>query len=211
MPQGSLRDRINKLVSDRDSAERTRDRLEASLVGSRQKHVDFEMMLNLVVEAANLTQLRFKNKTERAVTRAVRTVFPRDFRFGIDFHLRRKKSECDMWIIDRGYKRSMMSDMGCSTLDVTAIPLRLVIMGFKRPRVRPIVWMDEPLKWVGTAEEAEMAAELMARSSRENNIQVIVITHDPIIAGYGDAVFEVTHDGELSSVEQVAGQIVRAR
>ena len=74
-------------------------------------------------------------------------------------------------------------------VDVAAFALRVASWSMERPRSRPVLIMDEPLRFLST-DHQEKASVMIKEISQKLGIQFIIVTHETILASYADKVFE---------------------
>lgn len=177
----------------------------ASELDGLMKEIDSHVEARAVMtEAARRTQSHFVEVVQELVTLALRAVYrDRDFRFVVDFMIRRNQSECFLRI-QEGEDEPFFpeQELGGGTLDVSAIALRIVLWSLENPRSRNVLILDEPFRFMGalTREAGEMLREL----SKRLGIQVILATHSDDL--WGDKTWNVLFDGTKSRVVEVASE-----
>lgn len=163
----------------------------------------------VLTEVAALTQKRFKEKVENLVTMAIRAVFDRPFQFILEFERKRNKMECRPEIKElvngkhRTYDPS--EDMGGGIVDIISFALRVVLWSLENPRSRNIIVLDEPMKNLGKL--VTLAGQILREISHKLNFQLIIITHEDALIEVADRAYYVSHDGNMSHLELVKGEI----
>jgi len=163
----------------------------------------------IIVDVALMTQKNFVEHVQSLVTMAIRSVFGRDFYFMVNYESKRNKSECELLVkegID-GVPFIPKNEMGGGLLDVISIALRVVVWSLMNPRSRAIMFLDEPMKFVGSSggmlnKTVQMVKEISSRLG----IQFIINTHEKDIVGLADNCYLVTHNGIMSDVSLLGVQ-----
>jgi len=165
----------------------------------RDNHIKAKWVLT---EVAMLTQARFKKRVEELITSALKSVFDRDFEFKLIFEIKRKKLECRPVIYEDGIEYDPEYDKGGGLIDIISFAFRVVLWSLENPRSRSVFILDEPMKHIGKGELLQRAGEMLKEISHKLNFQLIIITHEPLLAEIADKTFEVSHDGIKSYVKE---------
>jgi len=181
----------------------------ATLIGSKKEAVEttrgqIENLIKarwFITEAAKITQMNFKKDVESLVTMAVRSIFPRPFEFSLVFERKRNKLECRLVVFEKGHELDPKKEMGGSIVDVISFSMRIVLHTLERPRCRPVIILDEPMKNMGRL--ISLGGQVLREVSHELGFQLIINSHDRELIDVGDKVFEVTHDGTKSIVSVI--------
>ena len=152
-------------------------------------------------EVSKLTQEKFKNRVEKLVTMAIKSVFNRDFEFVLDFQRKRNKLEIEPLVFENGFPYSPKSDMGGGILDVIGFALRIVLWSLENPKSRNVLILDEPGKWTGSL--IIFFGKIIKEISKSLNIQIIMVTHDESLIQIADRAWRVEHNGIKSNVIQL--------
>jgi len=154
----------------------------------------------LLTEASRLTQMNIQNQIESLVTMAIRSVYERDFKFLVEFEIKRNKTEC-LLRVQEGEKEPYIpkEDQGGGLLDVISLALRIVLWSMEKPRSRNIFILDEPGKWTGVL--IVKFGEMLKEISKELGLQILMVTHDSELVEIADRAWKVIHDGRFSEVK----------
>lgn len=126
---------------------------------------------------AQLTQQQLEQQLSDIVTPAIQSIFGKDYIFKIRYVQKRKKTEAEIYLIDeRGNEFDPLEDNGGGICDVVALALRLACWKISNPRSAPILFMDEPLKFV-SMDYCEDTCNFLIEIVKQLEIQVIMITH----------------------------------
>lgn len=157
----------------------------------------------VVSEVVRLTQENVKEYIEELVTMALVAVFDRDYKFVVDFDMRDNRSNCLLRVQEGDWEPYVpKDDQGGGILDVISFALRVVLWSLENPPSNNFFYLDEPMKFVGSGDSAEIerAVGMMKEVSDKLGIQLIINTHEPMVASIGDRVFRVTHKNGKSQV-----------
>jgi len=164
----------------------------------------------LLTEASRLTQEKLKGKIESLVTLAIQGVYNKPQKFLVDFEIQRDKSEC-LLRIQEGDKEPYIpkDEKGCGLLDVISFALRVVLWSMDKEPSRNVFILDEPGKWTGAL--IGLFGQMIKEISKQLNIQIIMVTHDPELIDVADRAWQVTHNGEYSEVALSGGEVKMKR
>jgi DNA repair exonuclease SbcCD ATPase subunit len=167
---------------------------------------DYEEARALIQDAAILTQSNLSFYIDSLVTSALQAVFGEKYSFVCKFEPRRGQTECDLFFQDKdGNLTSPMDDEAGGVVDIASFALRTVFWSLER--TRPVLVLDEPMKWVSRSGGLiPLAAEMLRALSQKLGLQLIVITHIPEFIDVADRVFTVEQvDGISTVVEELQG------
>lgn len=153
----------------------------------------------VIAEVAKQTQHKFVQYVENMGTLAIKTVFDRDFRFLVNFEIKRNKSEC-MLLIQEGDQEPFIpsAELGGGVLDVISFALRIILWSLQNPRTRNTILLDEPFRFLGDL--TPLAGTMLKELSRKMNIQFIVTTHSSELAEFADRSWNVSIENGISKV-----------
>jgi DNA repair exonuclease SbcCD ATPase subunit len=140
---------------------------------------------------AKQTQEQLRYHITEIVSLALEAVFDEPYDFQVVFEERRGKTECDLVFLLDGEPIHPMSASGGGPIDVAAFALRIALWTLARPRPRPILVLDEPFRFLSIDLQPK-ASEMLAEVSHKLGLQVLVITHSPILAESADRTFTVS-------------------
>lgn len=155
----------------------------------------------LVAEAGQFTQSYLKEYIESMITTALQSVFDEDYRFVIDFDIKRNKPEAIIKLMIRGEEVDPSNSVGGGVLDVVSFALRIVLWSIQNPQSANVIVLDEPYKWLHG--NIESAIKMTKEISNKLGIQFIIVSQIPEIADGADKVWEVKHNGKFSEVSEL--------
>ena len=160
----------------------------------------------IITETQKSTQERFKERVEKLVTMAIKSVYDRQLGFELIFERKRDKMECRpvIYEIQNGVKEvydDPENELGGGIIDICSFALRVVLWNMQKPRSRNIMILDEPGKNLG--ELIPLFGAMLREISHGLKFQLIIITHDQAIMEIADRAWLVEHDGVESCVKMV--------
>jgi len=161
-----------------------------------------------LTEFAKVTQEDIKNHIEDLVTLALQAVFDREWQFKLIFERKRNDFEVRPVIIENGEEFDPKDELGGGAIDIISYSLRIILftLGFESDsNVEKVMWLDEPMKFVGTGDLMHRAGSMIRDISQTLGIQTIMITHDEELAEISDRAWEITHRDGKSIVTQTVG------
>lgn len=168
------------------------------------KHLYVENLIKaryILSEVARLTQENFQAKVEGLITMAIRSVFDRDFQFKLMLERKRNKLECRPVIIENEHEYSPEKDMGGGLVDIISFAWRIVLWSMEKPRSRNVIVLDEPMKNMGDL--VTLGGKMLKEISEKLGIQLIVITHDQELMGFGNTSYLFTHKDGMTDVKKI--------
>ena len=198
--------KLDKLEGQRQSVEDELRQREQSLKSIRADAENYEAARTIFMEASRRTQLSVKSYIEGLVTKVI-GVFGRDYKFLVDFDLKKDRTECILRV-QEGDKEPYVprEDQGGGLRDIIGFALRIVLSSLERPRSRPILVLDEPMNQMGVYSVA--GGSLIKEISDKLGFQIIIITHDTELMSIGDTVYEVEYENGKSQVIHRSGELV---
>ena len=162
---------------------------------------DLQKARALVAEAGQFTQSYLKEYIESMITTALQAVFEEDYKFIIDFDIKRNKPEANLKLLIRGEEVDPSNSVGGGILDIASFAFRIVLWSIKNPKSNNIIILDEPFRFLHG--NIENAIKMTKEISNKLNIQFIIVSQIPEIAEGADKVWGVVHNGEYSAVKEM--------
>jgi len=162
---------------------------------------DLQKARALVAEAGQFTQSYLKEYIESMITTALQAVFEEDYKFIIDFDIKRNKPEANLKLLIRGEEVDPSNSVGGGILDIASFAFRIVLWSIKNPKSNNIIILDEPFRFLHG--NIENAIKMTKEISNKLNIQFIIVSQIPEIAEGADKVWGVVHNGEYSEVKEM--------
>lgn len=161
----------------------------------------YEQAREVIREVGIKTQEQLQYHIGDITSLALEAVFNDPYKLVAEFVQRRNKTECDLYFVRGESKVDPLSASGGGAVDVAAFALRIASWSMMRPKTRPVIILDEPMRFL-SVDLQERASMMIKELSTRLGLQFIIITHEPTLATYADKVFTVTNKKGISKVNQ---------
>jgi DNA repair exonuclease SbcCD ATPase subunit len=152
----------------------------------------------LIQTTAKETQERLRYHIQDIVQTALDTCFPGEYDFIVNFEIKRGRTEADMFLEREGERINPMEASGGGVVDMISFALRL--SAWTLSRTDNLIVLDEPYKFL-SANLRPLAGEILRELSEKLQLQILIVTHDPIMIDAADQIFEVNKKKDRSVVE----------
>ena len=178
------RRKADLLLAQYTQATTTVEREQMGLDNARQKEQNCEQAQQVLQQVAEAVQNIAHAKIAGVVTRCLKAVFGDSaYEFQIIFERKRGKTEARLAFVRDGIEHDPTSSCGGGTVDVAAFALRLACLLLSRPRLRRVLILDEPFRYLSSSYREAVCAMLL-EVSKELGVQIIQVTHSPeLLAG----------------------------
>jgi len=191
---------LDELMAERSMLEKSWSTKDARMTVVAGELDNLQKVRTFFIRITNLTQQKVKNYLETAANHAISAVFPsRDFQFDVEFGSSRGRTECRLTINEGEIPYDLRGDMGGSILSVLGLSLRVALRGCQKPKRRNVILMDEPFMHVDK-NLMEFVGRILKELANQAKIQIIMITHEPTLAQFGDSVHNVECSNRVSTV-----------
>lgn len=154
----------------------------------------------LVKEVGMQTQALLGHHISDIASLALESVFDNPYQLDVQFVDRRNKTECDLLFIRDKEEIHPFTASGGGAVDVTAFALRVASFSMKYPKIRNIVLLDEPFRFL-SKDLQDRASEMIKQVSEKLGVQFIIITHEPTLGLHADQLKSVTNRVGVSTVK----------
>ena len=168
----------------------------------KQEEIDTEQAGTIIQEVAKLTQEQLQYHISELVTLALASVFDNPYEFEVEFVIKRKQTEVNLWFVRNGKKTHPLSASGGGAVDVAALALRVSLWALKNPNSRNVMILDEPFKNL-SRRYLPKAGEMIKMLSSKVGIQIIMVAHPIELVEAADNVITVTIDNGASQIKGV--------
>jgi DNA repair exonuclease SbcCD ATPase subunit len=103
-------------------------------------------------------------------------VFDEPYEFRILFAQARGRTEARLVFVRDGVEVHPTRAAGGGVVDVASFALRLACLVYHQPKLRPVMILDEPFKFV-SEEYRDRCRELIEMLAAEMGVQFIIVTH----------------------------------
>lgn len=166
---------------------------EEALANYEHEAEELTKATEVLQAAAEARRQELKDRVESLVTSGLRGVFGRDDyeflfrvnlaanRFGIDPVLRSMFGEKEL-------EADILENHGGGLADVTGFLLRVIVLCLARPKVAPVMFLDEIFSQV-SPEFIRECAVLLRELNTTANVQFVMVTHRPELLDAADVVY----------------------
>ena len=174
----TTRRNLNRLLAERDHASKSVKQEKASLTVARQDVADLEQVQGILQEVAQQVQVTAHLRIASVVSRCLASVYGKDraYEFKVGFSKRRGKTEADLVFTRDGKELSPKDDSSGAMTGLAAFALRVSSIMLARPKLRRVVFLDEPFQGC-EAEAMPLVGELLETLAEELQMQIVLSTH----------------------------------
>lgn len=174
-----IRKRVDKVHIEYKLAKKTCADEQKALTTAEDQLTYIEESQELTQHVAQTIQQKAHDKIAGVVSKCLRTVFTGDDEYGFKIHFERKRgrTEAAMVLTKNGHeiKDPLNFDSG-GVVDVAAFALRLSCLVLAKPRLRRVIILDEPFKFV-SREFRENVRLLLEGLAEDFKVQFLMVTH----------------------------------
>lgn len=178
------------------------DRLRDQLQDAHRSHKLAADAHGLLMATIDSQREVVRERMEKMVASALRSVFGKGMDFRFDITTRRGVANFEPQI---GYRRKAeahwagVGEVGGGMVDVLAFVLRVCVLLMVQPARPRLLVLDEPFKHV-SSQYLPAVAMLVKSLADDMGIQFVIVSHEPEVAGAADRVFKVTKEPGGASV-----------
>ena len=184
-----FRNLLEQQKGQKTQIEKTITELTSNLKEDRRSLHRHEQAKEIIREVGLKTQEQLSFHISDIASLALDSVFDNPYKLEVEFVQRRNKTECDLYFVRDEEKMDPLSASGGGAVDVAAFALRIASWSMNQPHTRPVIILDEPLRFL-SVDLQERASTMIKEISKKLGLQFIVITHESTLATYADKVFE---------------------
>ena len=157
----------------------------------------------ILQESARLTQEHLQYRIGTLVTLAMEAVFDDPYRLEVLFENARGRTQASINFMRGDEILSPLDASGGGAVDVAAFGLQVSLWTLQNPKTRPVLFLDEPLKWLKGGSLPEKGAAMLQEISQKMGIQIIMVSHALELISHADKVFRVTKKNNISTVKEI--------
>jgi len=185
-----LRNRLEQQKGQRNQLMSHLRTLRGNLVSLRRDLHRHELAREVIREVGLKTQQQLQFHISDIASLALEAVFPDPYQLKVNFVQRRNKTECDLLFIREENEIDPLEASGLGVVDITSFSLRIAAWSMLHPRIRNVIILDEPFRFVSENYQ-ERASTMIKEVSDKLGIQFIINTHVETLATSADRVFEI--------------------
>ena len=163
-----------------------------------------EKVKQIIIHVAEQTQKQLEYHISSITSMAMSSVFPDPYEILVEFVQKRGKTEADIYFERNGNKfrpiESGELKVGGGAVDVAAFALQIALWSLQVSKTRPVLFLDEPLKFLKGGDLPEKGAKMIKEISSKLGIQIIMVSHSDEMIESADRVFKVTMDKKGRSI-----------
>ncbi len=198
---------LKEIRSSIDRAKGARDEIESSIhslteeISILKKEITYSEKAQVIIQTvAKETQQELEYHISDIVTLALETIFDDPYTFGLEFVLKRNKTECNLYLEKNGERIKPLDAAGGGVVDVVAFSLKIALWTLQQPRSRNCMVLDEPFKFL-SKDLLPRASELLKELSEKLNLQFIMVTHLDELTDCADKTFNVKIKKGVSQIK----------
>lgn len=179
-----------------------KEKLEKLLLELNEEFKDISEAQDVMNLVGVLGQSEFSEIIECLVTQSLQHVFGPDYSFQIVNQIVRNQSETQFYVVINGLQYSLEEELGGGVLDVVSFALRVVFWLISVEKTEPIMFFDEPLKYI-SADRLDSVGKMLKGVSELLGLQIIMVSHENYLINISDHSFQVTNNNGISYVEKL--------
>ncbi len=158
----------------------------------------------IIQVVATKIQDKLKRYIEEPVSLAMAAVFDDPYELKMEIVERRGRTECDFkWQRGKQVYDDLLFSDGGGLVDVGAFGLQVAVLGFQKHHSRPLLILDEPLKWLKGDDLPERGAMMINAVAKQLGITVLMVSHIPEQKAGADKLFHVSLGaGRVSKIRE---------
>lgn len=169
---------------------------EARIEEATQERVTIGRAIQVLKTAAEVRRQELRDRVEGLITRGLRAVFERqDIQFVLETrqNMMATSIEPKLRTEFRGriIETEILDGHGGGVADLVAFLLRVVVLTLSRPRVAPVMVLDESFRHV-SPQYLRGVAVLLRELNRTAGVQFILVTHKPELLDAADVIYRAT-------------------
>lgn len=190
-------------IAQRDLLRQQKDAARNRLEKAEGELRDYDLVQILLQQTSEYARQQAKQQIEEIVTSALSVVFGKDYRFIVNIEVKANQPVAEYWLESEGVTTQLKPpdyDRGGGVADVVSLALKLAVGELSG--IRGPLFLDEVGKHV-SQEYAQNVAFFLKEFSSNFERQIILITHNPVLAEIGDVSLQVKQSGGKSKVEAI--------
>jgi len=157
----------------------------------------------IIAAVAKQTQQELQYRITEPVSLALASVYDKPYKMIADFKIAgRGTTECYLKFERNKNKTKPIDASGGGPIDVASFALRIGAHSLEKPGSRPVIFLDEPGKFV-SRDKMEAYGQMIKETSKQLGIQIIMISHIKELIETGDKIFEVKLKNGISQINDI--------
>jgi len=174
----TIKKAIKKKYLDYKIAKQGLKDAKAKLVEYKKAAIEAKDAKKIAQIVAHTLQQKAHLQISSIIATCLKTVFGDDYDFRIDFEMKRGRTEANLVLVYNGHDvvDPLNNDSG-GVADVASFALRVAALVLTKPKVRRLIVLDEPFKFLSEEYKSRMV-EVLQTLSDDLAMQIIMVTHD---------------------------------
>ena len=194
-----IRNKVEQLKGRREEAQRNLKDAETRHAIAKKDLANNEQAREILREVGLKTQQALAFHVSDITTLALESVFDDPYELILEFVQRRNKTEADLYFMRDLDKVNPIDASGGGAVDVAAFALRVASWSMLRPKTRPVIILDEPMRFLSSDLQPK-ASEVLKELSQKLGLQFLIVTHEDEIASTADKIFKVNKRKKVSKI-----------
>lgn len=188
-----LRTKVNKLIGRKEHIEKERKATKIAYTKALRDLSASEKTQIIIQSVAKQTQEMLSYRITELGTMALQAVMEDDRKLYLDIPEKRGKTEAEFFFDQNDRLTKPLEEDSGGAADITALALRPSLWTLKKPRLRAVMVLDEPLKNINdeTRIMQGKAAEMIKLISTKLGIQFLIVTMLPELEEVADKVIKL--------------------
>ena len=193
----SYRKKIEQFKGEINKLQRDKSIYKKKIDISQKEMEEWEQASIHLQSVVQSTQQVLEYRISEICSLAEQAVFDDPYKIGIEFNIKRNKTECDIIFSKKGKKIGKpLESSGYGAIDVASASLRPALICIKKPKVRNLLLLDEPFRNLGDGMAdvkvlQQRASDMMRQISEKLGMQIIMVSHNKEIITSADNVIEI--------------------
>jgi DNA repair exonuclease SbcCD ATPase subunit len=171
-----IKSKIHKYTIGYETALQSFQQYSEQLEEAQTKLENLELAKDAIQVVGEGIQRKAHSQIAGVVSECLQLVFEETYTFDIIFEKKRNKTEARLVFLKDGNEIDPLTASGGGVVDVAAFALRVSCLVLSKPKLRKVLVMDEPFRFV-SEEYRENVQQVMEKLSTEFGIQMILVTH----------------------------------
>jgi len=168
---------VQKIRTRLDLLKQTVEREEAGVAIAEETLERSREAQDILQQLAQAVQQQAHRKISDVVSSCLSAVFDEPYEFAILFELKRGRTEAVIRFRRNFLDVDPLTSCGGGQVDVAAFALRAACLTLHRPKLRRLLVLDEPFRFV-SAEFQPNVRTMLEELSKDLGIQIIMVTHN---------------------------------
>lgn len=174
----SLHQKIHERTIEYQTAKEAEEQEGKELKKSKDELAAYEEAQSIAQDVAKQIQEQAHAQIAKVVSICLEAVFDEPYYFQIHFERKRGRTEAYLTFEKEGKEVDPLDSAGGGVIDVAAFALRLACLLLSRPRLRPVMILDEPFKNLSKSKGyLDRVPDMLISLSEEFGVQFLMVTH----------------------------------